>query len=553
LEHRSLRKRSRPARLAVAVVACAGVLLGSADLAPAAPRTAALVQPGGDGLTRALAAGRISRAEYALQRAIALVDLSRVRSRFGDVDRPHPRDATLVLRDLRARLGDLPARDRATAERLLARPTDGSADPFRTGYTVSPRYFRRSCTTRFCVHWVTRSADAPSLIDRNRNRIPDWIDRVKPVLGTVWSTEVGRFGYRRPLSDLTSSRHRGGNPNGKLDVFIADVGSDGLYGYCASDDPRRGRQLSAFCVLDDDYSAAQFREGAQGNAALKVTTAHEFFHAVQFAYDAYEDPWLMEATATWIEDEVFSAINDNVQFLSTSPVGMSPWRPLDYFTPNGRHHYGVWIFFRYLSERFGRAIVRDIWVGAAERNLYSVRALVREITARGADFGSVFADFGAANAQPRVYYREGWRYPAATSSETVALPAGHVRTVSRSVPMYHFSNDYYTFVPNSVDAGLAVTVNAPGGFTAAHASALVFYKDVAAATAVRAAYDASTEQLVFPRLDFGSNQVVKVVLVLTNPSIRMLRCWSDATPPWYACRGTAADDVRYAYAVRTVE
>jgi hypothetical protein len=532
-------------RLATVFVASIAVLLGSAGPAPAAPRTA-LVQPGADGLTRALAAGHISKSQYALQRAIALFDLPRVRARFGHVDRPHPRDTTLVLRDLRARLPDLPARERETAERLLGRPTDGSADRFGTGYTVAPRYFRRSCTTRFCVHWVTRSADAPPLADRNGNRIPDWIDRTKAVLGTVWSAEIGRFGYRRPLSDTTSSGHRGGNPNGRFDVFIGDLGSDGLYGYCTSDDPRRGRQLSAFCVLDDDYSAAQYREGAQGAAALKVTAAHEFFHAVQFAYDAYEDPWFMEATATWIEDEVFDAINDNVQFLSASPLGPSPWRPLDYFRPNGQNHYGVWIFFRYLSERFGRTVVRDIWSGAVGRNQYSVRPLVQAITARGADFGSVFADFGVANAQPGVYYGEGSRYPTARS----ALAASDV---SRSVPMYHFSNDYYSFAPQSADGELILTVKTARAFAPAQASALVFNRGAAAATVVRASYDASTDQLVFPPLDFGSERVVKVVLVLTNPSTTMRSCWSDETSPWYACRGTAVDDVEYGYTASTVE
>jgi hypothetical protein len=37
---------------------------------------------------------------------------------------------------------------------------------------------------------------------------------------------------------------------------------------------------------------------------LKVTAAHEFFHAVQFAYDIGEDGWLMESTATWMEEHV---------------------------------------------------------------------------------------------------------------------------------------------------------------------------------------------------------------------------------------------------------
>ena len=50
--------------------------------------------------------------------------------------------------------------------------------------------------------------------------------------------------------------------------------------------------------------------------ALRVTAAHEFFHAIQFAYDVKEDLWFMEGSATWVEDEVYDSINDNYQFLA---------------------------------------------------------------------------------------------------------------------------------------------------------------------------------------------------------------------------------------------
>ena len=53
--------------------------------------------------------------------------------------------------------------------------------------------------------------------------------------------------------------------------------------------------------------------------SLRVTAAHEFFHAIQFAYDVNEDIWFMEGTATWVEDEVYDSINDNYQFLAVQP------------------------------------------------------------------------------------------------------------------------------------------------------------------------------------------------------------------------------------------
>ena len=80
---------------------------------------------------------------------------------------------------------------------------------------------------------------------------------------------------------------------------------------------------------------------------LQVTLAHEYFHAMQFAYDYYEDRWLLEATAAWVEDEAYDGVNDNVQYLADSPI-TDTGRSMDLF--GGGYHYGVWIFFRYLSE-----------------------------------------------------------------------------------------------------------------------------------------------------------------------------------------------------------
>ena len=86
-----------------------------------------------------------------------------------------------------------------------------------------------------------------------------------------------------------------------------------FYGYCTTDDPNiideettyEYWDASAYCVLDNDYSSTQFPNPTTPLENLQVTAAHEYFHAVQFAYDIGEDAWLMEATATWVEDEVF--------------------------------------------------------------------------------------------------------------------------------------------------------------------------------------------------------------------------------------------------------
>ena len=120
--------------------------------------------------------------------------------------------------------------------------------------------------------------------------------------------------------------------------------------------------MSAYCVLDDDYYISQFRVSGPMDP-LKVTAAHEFFHAVQFAYDIGEDGWFMESTATWMEEHVYDQINDNRQYLTTSPLAQ-PMIPLD--QTSGFRVYGAWIFWQFLTEYFGSAapdpnIVRAVW------------------------------------------------------------------------------------------------------------------------------------------------------------------------------------------------
>ena len=197
-----------------------------------------------------------------------------------------------------------------------------------------------------------------------------------------------------------------------LHAFADLVGPhlDGLYGYCTSDDPHiqpgssyQYYDVSAYCVMDNNYGTNEFPSGTpQSN--FKATGAHEYFHAVQFAYDVGEDAWFMEGTATWMEDEVFDEVNDGLQFLFTSQL-RRPQVPLDLSDTSTGYVYGAWIWFRYLSELLGDpAVIRESWEladgGPGGPDRYSLRAQVRAIQARALRFRWLYADFGLWNAFP---------------------------------------------------------------------------------------------------------------------------------------------------------
>ncbi len=543
--------------LGVLLLALSGVMAAAmpAGAAPAPRHSQVQLTPAhNDALTRALKTGRLTKAEYSLQRAKTLFRLDEVRDRFGAVARPDPEEATFLLRDLALTKTGLSGQARRQARSLLARPTDGSADPLALGYRTSEA--PPVCSTNLCIHYVTSTSDAPDPTDNNGNGVPDYVDAAKNVFqNEVWATEIGAYGYRPPKSD-SSSPNNGGN--GKIDIYLADVGADGLYGLCTSDDPNLENpsypyfDASAYCVVDDDFAADQYGGTATGIRALQVTAAHEFFHAIQFAYDISEDVWFMENTATWVEDEVYDDINDNYQYLLASALS-NPAKPLDYGADF--FQYGNWIFFRFLSEHFGSSsvhdpsIVRQAWEQADSApggpDRYSLEAVRKAIGSRGESIADVFAHFGAANFKPQSFYEEGTSYagvvgpPPVSGSFVLGSSSTNTGTVTKRLD--HLSNRFFELKPGSGvsdGARLRVVVDGPRASTAPRATLVVVKTSgtVRKNLVLDAAGDGRTS------VSFSKASVKKVVLVLTNASTRY-NCWVNADSP-FSCRGFSRDDGR---------
>ena len=487
-----------------------------------------------DGLTRALASGKVNKATYALLRAESLFHPAAVAAKVGAPLQTDPREATLILRDLFARYSQLTAPQKRDASVILARPTDGNADPVGEGYTVAEA--TPECDVHFCVHYVTTTSDAPAATDADSNGFPDYVDTTLAVADNVWNTEVTTMGYRAPLSDATSTNNGG---DGRLDIYLADLGGQGLYGYCTSDDPNATSgtyqygDVSPYCVVDNDFSKAQFSTGASGEAALKVTLAHEFFHAVQFAYNAFSDNWLMEGTAAWMEDEVYTSVNDNRQYLPTSPLE-SPAIPLDSPVVEGGCHcfwYGSWIWFRFLSERYGTpghqdtALIRSIWekmsdTQANHPNQYSMQAVVNTVTPAAAPqpFRNVWGVFAAWNRNPKRHYSEGAGYRGAPGSGSFVLQSTHRASGAYQFKLKHLTEAYIGFIPGkTLGTGQHLTVRVAGPVLANAPSALVLVHFTNGTEAIHVMkLNANGDNTL--RVKFGHGKVSAVDLVVANAS-----------------------------------
>jgi hypothetical protein len=379
-----------------------------------------------------------------------------------------------------------------------------------------------------CVHRVRRTSDRAGAA---------WARRTLRVVGRVWRKEVGGLGYRRPLRD----GRRGGNA--KLDVYLADVGAEGLFGYCAPETTRPGnkRLASGYCVLDNDFARDQF--GARPTDSLKATAAHEFFHAIQFAYDYREDPWLMEATATWMEERVADGVNDNRRYLRHGQVRRT-WVPLDRYSSSGAGAYGNWAFFEHLSQRFGAKVVRRTWRNAGHADgdggRYSTRALVQALPRR-TSFPRVYGDFQAANVRPDRSYPEGrrWPRPDLAADEVLGADAG----LEGAPAIDHLSGLDFRLRPKAgLDAKswrLRVRVDGPPPSTSPVVSVV---RLTSADDLVRTRLRLDDEGNGQTSVPFSTRQTDAVWVVVGNASTRF-RCRGRYVVG-YSCGGEPRDDDR---------
>jgi hypothetical protein len=504
-----------------------------------------------DALTQALRRGEIGTPRYALERATSVFHLGAVRARYGAVQRPDPRAATPILRDLTLRLNELSPADEERARRLLARPTDGAADPEGNGYTVAEATPR--CRPDFCIHYVPSTVDAPPPRDANDDGVPDWVIRVRDLVRNVWRRETGALRYREPRSDSTSPNNGG---DGRLDVYLANLGDDRIYGYCTTDDPKADNPIattfdvSAYCVIDDDFREPIFSQHSPLDNT-RVTVAHEFFHAVQAAYDWKEDLWLFEGTAAWVEDEVYDAINDNRQYLARSPLTAS-FVPLD-LGANG-FQYGSWIYFRRLSERFGNRIVRSVWnradASASGLDDYSVQAISRALSGRGTSFRAAFNDFSRANRRARLVYDEGRAYPARPAALRMWTLTRARRTRDGAAALYQLGAETIVFKPGrgiGRRSKLELELNLPSASRGSEAAVLRFRPSGKLIESRRVNLNRAGDKTL--RVRFGRRTVGRVELVLVNASTRY-RCGLGLPG---TCQGLPRDDRRtYRFRARAI-
>jgi len=240
----------------------------------------------------------------------------------------------------------------------------------------------------------------------------------------------------------------------KYRVYIYDCGNS--FGITFPDEiDLTTNTASSFIGVRNSYDGLRTNDDSNPELGLmKVTAAHEFFHAIQLGYrlGGPDWSWWLEASATFVEDEVFDAVNDYWNYLPS--WANAPYLPLDTF--NGMHEYGTVLFCKYLAERFGSKIIQRICKRKQnETALEAIDSALRNQKSRlarlnGKDvFGSGFVISNLIPQDSEYGYREGQRYPVVRISQIHS-----VYPVQDTIVLIdHLAASYILFHPASENPG----------------------------------------------------------------------------------------------------
>jgi hypothetical protein len=448
-----------------------------------------------------------------------------------------------------------------------ARPTDPTASPeirYPAGAEVRTR-----CATRVCVNWVRSGPHAPPSSDDDGDGVPDTVEELVEAYSQAERVEIEQLGFNEPLAD-SDSRDEGFD--GRTDIYIADIDREG---FCLSDDPdlqeATGSQLhaqaSVFCLVDSDLSGH-----TDPSDGIRREAAHTLFEAIAASYDAQEDEWFTQSSATWIADVVFDDLAVTSEMLTSGPI-LQPDYPLDFFgeLEPGRVD-SAWLFLRFLTEYLStdgspdNSFIRQAWELAAADGgesgvgMYSMQALAHALSLRELDLATVFASFNWLNWLPLETYSEGQEYMDAV------VTAGH-EPLPFVTKTHYFSKRVYTtgwwgqdlFHMSSINIGfrpkagipsttrLRVQVDGPKLTRFPQARFHVFFVDGTRSSGfIRLREDGTGGRTVA----FGGGIVDRVILTITNASYRYVDCGTGTS---LSCGGRASDElVGYRWRATTV-
>ncbi len=274
-------------------------------------------------------------------------------------------------------------------------------------------------TEKFRFHYTLSGTNAVLPEDDDGNGIPDFVDLMVQSFNDIAVIDFDLQNYTvPPKDDWYTNQDDGGSYH--YDVYILNL-EWGVYGWVQAED--YAQNYSELTRGDNENSTGLEEQnaiisymGMRNNYydfpgltsnIIPVTSAHEFFHAIQYGYDAFEEGWIKEASAVWMEEIHYDDINDCYQYLID--FFNYPDRGPNYSVNRG---YGSYIFISYMVDNyFDINFMKSFWENSITHNSYdgsysilTLKETINQIDASSFDphfndsFENITNDFLIANA-----------------------------------------------------------------------------------------------------------------------------------------------------------
>jgi hypothetical protein len=280
----------------------------------------------------------------------------------------------------------------------------------------------------FLVHFTRMGPNAVPAADADTSGVPDFVEEVAGVYEEVFTKYELELGFRPPSGDEGYPDNGG---DGRFDVYLVDFAGQGD-GHYSNDKcgPTNDDICAGYMVQENDYKGYGYPSTLVAN---RILGSHEFFHAVQAAYDIGQGSVLAEGTAVWATETFDPSLKDFEAFLGGYLD--NPDRPLDKPLPGAvdPFSYGSAIYFKFLTERYDETMVRSLLercengaAGVADPVWFEQLDPFLQAEA-GVSFADSFTEFVTWNlftgkfADPERSYDAGAGYPGVKMTE-VASP-----------------------------------------------------------------------------------------------------------------------------------
>ncbi|MEE9553325.1 MAG: MXAN_6640 family putative metalloprotease [candidate division Zixibacteria bacterium] len=279
--------------------------------------------------------------------------------------------------------------------------------------------------------------------------IPDYVNRCGDFLSESHRIIIEELEFDPPPPD------NGLGGDSRYDIYMTNVPALTTPESPSNEYPGRPAYTS-YIQLGYDMRTPQYPDDPY--PFLKVSAAHEYFHATEFAYRAYSTdvtPWWFESCAEWTEDVVFDDVNDVYYQL---PEYLQNLHKSLYQT-SGFFIYGAWLFPDFISESIGPWLIQRCWEKFASFDL-AIEAIKLTFDEFDLDFNTEYCRHTIWDYFTGLNYRQGFYHEGGYFGTTVNIAASYqeypVPWNQQPIEQQNVSAAYIEFLKPDISKGSLV-------------------------------------------------------------------------------------------------